>query len=384
LALPLAALVLLSLGGGEGPANAQGSGFCATEAAQGRYPPGCPPRRTARRPTPRPPTPRPQSPPGPGPTVNARASDLRVGAQVRDADGAALGTIRSSDATGAVIARMGYLEEGRLPLAAIGRNRRGLVVSRARLFAAQTDGDSPQRPRTPASFTINFDFDRDDINPAAAAILDNAVAAWRRLGNAAALIYVTGHTDSLNSDAYSVALSQRMANNARTYLVGRGVPERAIATEALGESRPLVETIDGVREPRNRRVEIRFNPGASAARPPAPPQTRAISITSRCSEPFVIRILYQNGGLKYPADTPDAAGLWWNLAPGATIRPAFTNRQLVRATTNELYYSLSRGTQVAPLAEATMQNYGRGQSYPFRRVTGVTVNSNGDWAFQIC
>jgi OOP family OmpA-OmpF porin len=39
------------------------------------------------------------------------------------------------------------------------------------------------------------------------------------------------------------------------------VPETAIATEAFGESRPLVDTADGVREPQNRRVEITFGAG---------------------------------------------------------------------------------------------------------------------------
>nr|MDP9415782.1 flagellar motor protein MotB [Pseudomonadota bacterium] len=45
---------------------------------------------------------------------------------------------------------------------------------------------------------------------------------------------------------------------------GRGVPDGAITTEAFGESRPLVETADGVREPQNRRVEITFGPGAGS------------------------------------------------------------------------------------------------------------------------
>ena len=35
-----------------------------------------------------------------------------------------------------------------------------------------------------------------------------------------------------------------------------GVPRAAITTQAFGESRPLMQTADGVREPQNRRVEI--------------------------------------------------------------------------------------------------------------------------------
>ncbi|MEA3048644.1 MAG: OmpA-OmpF porin, family, partial [Sphingomonadales bacterium] len=35
-----------------------------------------------------------------------------------------------------------------------------------------------------------------------------------------------------------------------------------MTTQAFGESRPLVETADGVREPQNRRVEITYGPGS--------------------------------------------------------------------------------------------------------------------------
>ena len=37
---------------------------------------------------------------------------------------------------------------------------------------------------------------------------------------------------------------------------GRASRARAITVQAFGESRPLVPTADGVREPQNRRVEI--------------------------------------------------------------------------------------------------------------------------------
>ncbi|HWH16856.1 MAG TPA: OmpA family protein, partial [Allosphingosinicella sp.] len=68
--------------------------------------------------------------------------------------------------------------------------------------------------------------------------------------------------DRSGSASYNVGLSQRRADAVRSYLAGRGVPNGAMATEAFGESRPLVETADGVREPQNRRVEITFGPGS--------------------------------------------------------------------------------------------------------------------------
>jgi len=109
-------------------------------------------------------------------------------------------------------------------------------------------------------FIVFFDWDRSDITPQAAAILDNAAAAYQQTGQAQ--VVLAGHADRSGSASYNVGLSQRRADAVRSYLAGRGVPSGAIATEAFGESRPLVETADGVREPQNRRVEITFGPGS--------------------------------------------------------------------------------------------------------------------------
>ena len=53
-----------------------------------------------------------------------------------------------------------------------------------------------------------------------------------------------------------MALSLRRANAVKDALVREGVPATGIAVIGRGESQPLVQTADGVREPQNRRVEI--------------------------------------------------------------------------------------------------------------------------------
>ncbi len=122
----------------------------------------------------------------------------------------------------------------------------------------------PTPPPPPACvagpFMVFFDWDRDEITPQASAILDNAASAYQTCGQAQVMI--AGHADKSGSDQYNVGLSQRRAANARSYLAGRGIPDGVMTTEAFGESRPLVETADGVREPQNRRVEITFGPGS--------------------------------------------------------------------------------------------------------------------------
>jgi outer membrane protein OmpA-like peptidoglycan-associated protein/uncharacterized protein YhjY with autotransporter beta-barrel domain len=112
----------------------------------------------------------------------------------------------------------------------------------------------------PGPFIVFFDWDKDEITPQAAAILDNAAAAYQQTGTAQVML--AGNADRSGSTQYNVGLSQRRADNVKSYLAGRGVPDGVMSTEAFGEGRPLVETADGVREPQNRNVQITFGPGS--------------------------------------------------------------------------------------------------------------------------
>jgi outer membrane protein OmpA-like peptidoglycan-associated protein len=56
-----------------------------------------------------------------------------------------------------------------------------------------------------------------------------------------------------------MALSLRRANAVKDQLVREGIPAANITVVGRGESQPLVQTADGVREPQNRRVEIVLN-----------------------------------------------------------------------------------------------------------------------------
>ena len=136
--------------------------------------------------------------------------------------------------------------------------------------ATQTCADGSVIPSTSACqapapvpvgpFIVFFDWDKSDVTPEAAAILDNAAAAYAQTGKASVML--AGHADRSGSDQYNVGLSQRRADAIRAYMAGKGVPDGAITSQAFGESRPLVATADGVREPQNRRVEITFGPGS--------------------------------------------------------------------------------------------------------------------------
>jgi outer membrane protein OmpA-like peptidoglycan-associated protein len=104
---------------------------------------------------------------------------------------------------------------------------------------------------------VFFDWDKSLITADAAAILDRAAEQFAATGQAN--VALAGHADTSGAADYNMRLSQRRADAVKAYLAGKGVPEAAMVTEAFGETRLLVETADGVREPQNRRVEITFS-----------------------------------------------------------------------------------------------------------------------------
>ena len=139
-----------------------------------------------------------------------------------------------------------------------------LALTMCSAATAQTDTDLTKAKEEPACvagpYMVFFDTNSDELTPQAAAILDNAAQAYLTCGQAQ--VQVSGHTDRRGGDDYNVGLSQRIAASVRTYLVQRGIPDGIVTTESFGESRPLVETADGVAEPQNRRAEVTFGPGS--------------------------------------------------------------------------------------------------------------------------
>lgn len=105
------------------------------------------------------------------------------------------------------------------------------------------------------SSDVFFDFDKDDIKPDAAAILDDV--AELLVGDTTTNILVWGHTDTAGSAAYNQGLSERRANAVASYLEAKGVALNRMSVEGFGETKLLVPTPDNTPEAQNRRVEIR-------------------------------------------------------------------------------------------------------------------------------
>ncbi|MDB5380998.1 MAG: hypothetical protein JWO26_630 [Rhodospirillales bacterium] len=113
---------------------------------------------------------------------------------------------------------------------------------------------TPPPPATARTYIVFFDWNRADLTERARQIIGEAASASTSV--ASTRIEVVGHADRSGTPAYNQGLSQRRANTVAAELVRRGVNREAIAISAFGETRPLVPTADGVREPQNRRVEI--------------------------------------------------------------------------------------------------------------------------------
>ena len=104
------------------------------------------------------------------------------------------------------------------------------------------------------TYLVFFDWDRADLTDRARQIIAEAAQATTRVQ--VTRIEVTGHTDRSGTVRYNQGLSVRRAQNVASELVRLGVPRQSITVRGVGESQPLVQTADGVREPQNRRVEI--------------------------------------------------------------------------------------------------------------------------------
>lgn len=136
------------------------------------------------------------------------------------------------------------------------------LVPPAGRFPAQ---EGFQLPGTPCGFVITlqdavlFDFDKSDIRPDAARVLDALGQALAGVGSLQDM-EVRGHTDAKGSDDYNQRLSERRAQSVAAALRQRGV-NQDMRPRGMGEREPVAaNSINGRDNPSgrqlNRRVEI--------------------------------------------------------------------------------------------------------------------------------
>jgi OmpA-OmpF porin, OOP family len=111
---------------------------------------------------------------------------------------------------------------------------------------------------TPANYTVYFDWDKYFIRPDGQAVINQVLADAAK--HAPSSVSVTGHTDLSGPADYNMALSLRRADSVRSALVAGGIAADKITVAGRGMTEPAVPTALGVREQKNRRVEIILQP----------------------------------------------------------------------------------------------------------------------------
>jgi OOP family OmpA-OmpF porin len=128
---------------------------------------------------------------------------------------------------------------------------------RGQFLAAMAELEARPAVAAPASvrdFRVYFEWDRADLTPEARQILQQ-VAQAAAAGQGSRLELV-GKADRSGATPYNQRLSERRAAAVMQALSQGGVASNRLSSSAVGETQPPVPTPDGVREPRNRVVEI--------------------------------------------------------------------------------------------------------------------------------
>lgn len=100
--------------------------------------------------------------------------------------------------------------------------------------------------------TIYFAFDSYGLDEAARAVL-GAQAEWL-VRNGSVRANIEGHTDERGTREYNLALGERRANAARSFLTAQGVDPGQLSVISFGKERPAVEGANEDAWARNRRA----------------------------------------------------------------------------------------------------------------------------------
>jgi outer membrane protein OmpA-like peptidoglycan-associated protein len=105
---------------------------------------------------------------------------------------------------------------------------------------------------------VTFDFNSASLKPQFRPALDGVASTLADYPQT--VVEISGHTDSVGSDAYNQRLSEDRAGSVANYLVGKGLVRERFEIVGMGKRYPVAsnDTDDG--RARNRRVEIRVVP----------------------------------------------------------------------------------------------------------------------------
>ena len=105
---------------------------------------------------------------------------------------------------------------------------------------------------------VTFDFGKANLKSQFYPALDNVANTLAQYNQT--IVEVSGHTDSVGSDAANQTLSVQRANSVGNYLIGKGLVRERFEIVGFGETQPVASNDTDSGRALNRRVEIRVLP----------------------------------------------------------------------------------------------------------------------------
>jgi OmpA-OmpF porin, OOP family len=101
---------------------------------------------------------------------------------------------------------------------------------------------------------VHFDFDKSNIRPQDAAVLDEAADILKSHPNVS--VNVNGYCDAIGTVRYNLKLSERRSEAVVRYLADHGVPESRLIPHGYGKTNFVATNSTAEGRAQNRRVEL--------------------------------------------------------------------------------------------------------------------------------
>lgn len=99
---------------------------------------------------------------------------------------------------------------------------------------------------------VLFDFDKSTLKPEGKVAVDQVIAELNKFPKDT--VVVVGHTDSVGTDGYNMALGQRRADAVVAYMKAAGIDAARVGSKSMGESAPAVANDSAANRALNRRA----------------------------------------------------------------------------------------------------------------------------------
>jgi peptidoglycan-associated lipoprotein len=131
------------------------------------------------------------------------------------------------------------------------------AAEQARIEEERLRSEAAARQATRTAFVdehVHFDFDSSALTPRAQQNL-TAKASYLR-DNPNAVVTIEGHCDERGTAAYNMALGERRAEAAKSFLVNLGISANRLNTISYGEERPIDPRSNEEAWAKNRRAQF--------------------------------------------------------------------------------------------------------------------------------